>query len=80
MILPANLASINLVKYLNDDGSFDIDGFRATVKVFITAMEIIVDLSSYPTPKIARRSHEYRPLGLGFANLGGSPNAVRNSL
>ncbi len=65
-----NLASINLVKYLNDDGSFDIDGFRATVKVFITAMEIIVDLSSYPTPKIARRSHEYRPLGLGFANLG----------
>lgn len=65
-----NLASINLVKYLNDDGSFDIDGFRATVRVFITAMEIIVDLSSYPTPRIARRSHEYRPLGLGYANLG----------
>lgn len=65
-----NLASINLVKFLNDDDTFDIDGFRAAVRVFITAMEIIVDLSSYPTPKIARRSHEYRPLGLGFANLG----------
>ncbi len=65
-----NLASINLVKFLNDDDTFDIDGFRATVRVFITAMEIIVSLSSYPTPKIARRSHEYRPLGLGFANLG----------
>ncbi|MDE0315192.1 MAG: vitamin B12-dependent ribonucleotide reductase [Candidatus Poribacteria bacterium] len=65
-----NLASINLVKYLNDDDTFDIDGFRATARVFITAMEIIVSLSSYPTAKIARRSHEYRPLGLGFANLG----------
>lgn len=65
-----NLASINLVKFLNDDDTFDIDGFRAAVRVFITAMEIIVSLSSYPTPKIARRSHEYRPLGLGYANLG----------
>lgn len=65
-----NLASINLVKFLNDDDTFDIQGFRATVRVLITAMEIIVSLSSYPTPKIARRSHEYRPLGLGFANLG----------
>ncbi len=65
-----NLASINLVKFLNDDGSFDIEGFRATVRVFATAMEIIVDLSSYPTANIAQRSHEYRPLGLGYANLG----------
>ena len=65
-----NLASINLVKFLNDDDTFDIQGFRATVRVLITAMEIIVSLSSYPTPKIARRSHEYRPLGLGYANLG----------
>ena len=65
-----NLASINLVKFLNDDGSFDIEGFRATVRVFATAMEIIVDLSSYPTENIAQRSHEYRPLGLGYANLG----------
>ena len=65
-----NLASINLVKFLNDDGSFDIEGFRTTVRVFATAMEIIVDLSSYPTGNIAQRSHEYRPLGLGYANLG----------
>lgn len=65
-----NLASINLVKFLKEDDTFDIDGFRAAVRVFITAMEIIVSLSSYPTPKIARRSHEYRPLGLGYANLG----------
>ena len=65
-----NLASINLTKFLNADNSFDVEGFRATVRVFITAMEIIVDFSSYPTEKIARRSHQYRPLGLGFANLG----------
>ncbi len=65
-----NLASINLVKFLNEDDTFDIDGFRAAVRIFITAMEIIVSMSSYPTPKIARKSHEYRPLGLGFANLG----------
>ena len=65
-----NLASINLAKFLKDDDSFDIDGFRATVRVFITAMEIIVGLSSYPTKRIAQRSHEYRPLGLGYANLG----------
>ncbi len=65
-----NLASINLAKFLGDDDSFDIDGFRATVRVFITAMEIIVGFSSYPTARIAQRSHEYRPLGLGYANLG----------
>jgi len=65
-----NLASINLVKFLKDDGSFDIEGFRAAVRVFITAMEIIVGFSSYPTSRIAQRSHEYRPLGLGYANLG----------
>ena len=65
-----NLASINLAKFLKDDNTFDIEGFRATVRVFATAMEIIVDLSSYPTERIAQRSHEYRPLGLGYANLG----------
>ena len=65
-----NLASINLAKFLGDDDSFDIEGFRAAVRVFITAMEIIVGLSSYPTSRIAQRSHEYRPLGLGYANLG----------
>lgn len=65
-----NLASINLVKFLNSDGEFDIRGFRAAVGIFITAMEIMVELSSYPTAQIAQRSHEYRPLGLGYANLG----------
>ena len=65
-----NLASINLAKFLRDDNTFDIEGFRATVRVFATAMEIIVGLSSYPTEGIAQRSHEYRPLGLGYANLG----------
>lgn len=65
-----NLASINVMKFLNEDGSFDIDGYRHTVKVFITAMEILVDFSSYPTQQIAQNSHDYRPLGLGYANLG----------
>ncbi len=65
-----NLASINLAKFLRDDDSFDIEGFRATVRVFVTAMEIIVSLSSYPTKDIAQRSEEYRPIGLGYANLG----------
>ena len=65
-----NLASINLAKFLEEDNTFDIQGFRNAVRVFATAMEIIVDLSSYPTDNIAQRSHEYRPLGLGYANLG----------
>ena len=65
-----NLASINLAKFLQDDGNFDVDAFRQAVRVFITAMEIIVDLSAYPMEKIAQRSHEFRPLGLGYANLG----------
>jgi ribonucleoside-diphosphate reductase alpha chain len=65
-----NLASLNLVKFLRPDGSFDIEGYRRACRVFIVAQEILVDLSSYPTETIARRSHEYRPLGLGYANLG----------
>ncbi|MFN7684489.1 MAG: vitamin B12-dependent ribonucleotide reductase [Oligoflexia bacterium] len=65
-----NLASINLVKFLNPDGSFDIEGFRHACRVFIVAQEILVGLSSYPTEKIAKNSHAYRPLGLGYANLG----------
>ena len=65
-----NLASINLMKFLNDDGSFDIEGYRYACRVFITAQEILVDYSSYPTPAIAQNSHDYRPLGLGYANLG----------
>ncbi len=65
-----NLASINLMKFLTEDGRFDVLRFRAAVRTFITAQEIIVDRASYPTEKIARNSHRYRPLGLGYANLG----------
>ncbi|MGB6198400.1 MAG: vitamin B12-dependent ribonucleotide reductase, partial [Candidatus Acidiferrales bacterium] len=65
-----NLASLNLMKYLGPGGSFDVDGFRHAVDVTITAQEILVDNASYPTPKIAQNSHAFRPLGLGYANLG----------
>ncbi|MFQ5720235.1 MAG: vitamin B12-dependent ribonucleotide reductase, partial [Acidobacteriota bacterium] len=65
-----NLASINLMKFLHEDGTFDIDGFRHACFIFLLAQEILVDFSSYPTRKIARASHEFRPLGLGYANLG----------
>ncbi|HPW76482.1 MAG: Vitamin B12-dependent ribonucleotide reductase [Candidatus Omnitrophica bacterium ADurb.Bin292] len=65
-----NLASINIMKYLNQDGSFDIEAFRRTIRIFTLAMEIIVDHASYPTQEIAKNSHLYRPLGLGYANLG----------
>jgi ribonucleoside-diphosphate reductase alpha chain len=65
-----NLASVNLTKFLREDGSFDIDGYRHACRVFFVAQEVLVDLSSYPTQNIARNSHDYRPLGLGYANLG----------
>jgi ribonucleoside-diphosphate reductase alpha chain len=65
-----NLASLNLTKFLRDDGSFDIEGFRHAVRVFFVAQEILVDFSSYPTAKVTQNSHDYRPLGLGYANLG----------
>lgn len=65
-----NLASLNLMKFLSDDGVFDVERFRAAVEIFITAQEILVDFASYPTEKIAWNSHRYRPLGLGYANLG----------
>ena len=65
-----NLASLNLTKFLNADGSFDVDGYLHAVDVFFMAQEILVDFSSYPTRQIAQNSHDYRPLGLGFANLG----------
>ncbi|HEY2461682.1 MAG TPA: vitamin B12-dependent ribonucleotide reductase [Candidatus Acidoferrum sp.] len=65
-----NLASLNLMKYLGPNGQFDVDGFRHAVNVTITAQEILVDNASYPTPKIADNSHAFRPLGLGYANLG----------
>ncbi len=65
-----NLASLNLVKFVREDGVFDVEKFRAAVRVFITAQEILVDNASYPTEKIGLNSHRFRPLGLGFANLG----------
>jgi ribonucleoside-diphosphate reductase alpha chain len=65
-----NLSSMNLVKFLKADGTFDVDAFRHTVRVLIVAQEILVDHSSYPTKKIAENSHRFRPLGLGYANLG----------
>jgi ribonucleoside-diphosphate reductase alpha chain len=65
-----NLASLNLCKFLRSDGSFDGEGYRHAIRILILAQEILVDHSSYPTEKIARNSHEYRPLGLGYANLG----------
>ena len=65
-----NLASFNLLKFMDAAGSFDIAGFRKAVDVVMSAQEFIVDNASYPTEKIARNSHEYRPLGLGYANLG----------
>ena len=65
-----NLGSINLMKYRTEDGGFDVSAFKHTVAVMSTAMEIIVGNSSYPTPAIEKNSHDYRPLGLGYANLG----------
>src|SRR5467141_1760535 len=65
-----NLASLNLMKYRTSNGQFDVEGFRHAVEVTITAQEILVDNASYPTPKIAENSHAFRPLGLGYANLG----------
>jgi ribonucleoside-diphosphate reductase alpha chain len=65
-----NLASINLMKFLDAKGQFDVGFFRQSVRTMILAMEIIVDASSYPTAAIAQNSHDYRPLGLGYANLG----------
>ncbi|MDP3975218.1 MAG: vitamin B12-dependent ribonucleotide reductase [Candidatus Jorgensenbacteria bacterium] len=65
-----NLASLNLMKFRREDGSFDAESFRKAIAVTITAMEISVDNSSYPTPVITQNSYDYRPLGLGYANLG----------
>ncbi len=65
-----NLASINLMKFLREDRTFDVDPFKHAVATLIVAQEIIVDNASYPTPAIERNSHDYRPLGLGYANLG----------
>jgi len=65
-----NLASLNLLKFKGPDGQFDQERFKAAVRVFITAQEILVDNASYPTRPIAENSHLFRTLGLGYANLG----------
>lgn len=65
-----NLASINLLKYLREDGSFDIDSFKHTVEHIFTAQEILVGYSEYPTENITKNARAYRELGLGYANLG----------
>jgi ribonucleoside-diphosphate reductase alpha chain len=65
-----NLASLNLMKFKREDGKFEIERFKAAVRIYITAQEILVDNASYPTPQIAENSHIFRTLGLGFANLG----------
>src|SRR3954469_4731187 len=65
-----NLASINLMKFVKADGEFDTVGYKAAIRTLITAQEIIVDNASYPSPSIENNSHAYRPLGLGYANLG----------
>src|SRR5438552_6962152 len=65
-----NLASLNRMKFKRADGTFDVERFKAAVRIFITAQEIIVDNASYPAKSIAENSHIFRTLGLGYANLG----------
>jgi ribonucleoside-diphosphate reductase alpha chain len=65
-----NLASLNLMKFVDAEGRFDAEAFRFAARLTITAQEILVDNASYPTPQIEENSHRFRPLGLGYANLG----------
>lgn len=65
-----NLASINLLKYLNEDSTFDIRAFIHTVELIFTAQEILVGYSEYPTESIGKNARAYRELGIGYANLG----------
>ncbi|NOY59620.1 MAG: vitamin B12-dependent ribonucleotide reductase [Calditrichaeota bacterium] len=65
-----NLASLNLIKFVKENGEFDIEAFRRAVHILIVSQEIIVDNSSYPTEKVTQNSHLFRTLGLGYANLG----------
>ncbi|MES2210790.1 MAG: vitamin B12-dependent ribonucleotide reductase [Chloroflexota bacterium] len=65
-----NLASLNLMKFVREDGEFDVEAYRYAARLTITAQEILVDNASYPTPRIEENSHKFRPLGLGYANLG----------
>lgn len=65
-----NLASLNLVKFVDNDNNFDVAAFRQAIKIFILAQEIIVDFASYPSREMVINSHDFRALGLGYANLG----------
>jgi ribonucleoside-diphosphate reductase alpha chain len=65
-----NLASFNLMKFVGPDGQFDVEAYRHAIDTLIVAMEIIVENASYPTDRIAHNSRNFRPLGLGYANLG----------
>jgi ribonucleoside-diphosphate reductase alpha chain len=65
-----NLASLNLMRFVGPDGHFDVEAYRHAVDTITLAQEIIVDNAAYPTEKIAKNSHDFRPLGLGYANLG----------
>ena len=65
-----NLSSLNLMKFRREDGEFDAEAFKAACRTMLTAQEILVDNASYPTKSIERNSHDFRPLGLGYANLG----------
>jgi len=71
-----NLASLNLLKFIDDRGEFDVKSFRHAVDVMITAQDIVVDNSSYPTDEISRNAHKFRELGLGYANLGATLMAL----
>lgn len=66
-----NLASINLLSYRNEDGSFDIEAYEHTVRLWTVVLEISVMMAQFPSKEIAQRSYEYRTLGLGYANIGG---------
>ena len=65
-----NLASLNLMTFVKENGEFDVEDYRYAARLTITAQEILVDNASYPTPRIEENSHKFRPLGLGYANLG----------
>jgi ribonucleoside-diphosphate reductase alpha chain len=65
-----NLASLNLMKFKREDSTFDVERYKAAIRIYITAQEILVDNASYPTAEIAENSHIFRTLGLGYANLG----------
>jgi ribonucleoside-diphosphate reductase alpha chain len=65
-----NLASLNMLMFLNEDGTFNTERLQHVVRIMLTAMDILVDAASYPSPEIQTNSHEFRPLGLGYTNLG----------